>query len=458
MNICINKIIIYLILLYIYSMLEKVKNIINKFVQPADIATGKSDVIVKYMQNADFSFMWTNASSLLNNKVRIDLNTMYNISKTNKMAWAYIEKISNMVWRYWFEIFDQEGNKVDTTKDKKAKEMLDNCKRLFRSGYGDNKTFDIFSILYFTQVFSSGEVTITASELNPMFKTSKNWRVKILDTRWIEKDIDDYGEIKKFNYKTWNKREPFLPEQVVNYIAYPDIDNPVHWLSKFNRIYMEAISNFEANSRQMYFFRNNAMPNIMVMLDADKMSWNELDIKKKLDDFKDTRDKKYMGQSNQGKPLITSVVKDIKILDTNNVDLDLINLRKENDKDFAVIFLMDTRLIGINKEAWSYGEVESTTIRQGNDQIDAYGEMMSETLNLIYKKFVDPEVEYIVKTKNAEFTNDIQERNAWIIEVREWLLTPNDYIKNYGSWVPSDDPEMDKYRTPQNSPQQPVKA
>ena len=126
--------------------------------------------------------------------------------------------------------------------------------------------------------------------------------------------------------------------------------------------------------------------------------------------------------------------------------MDLIRLRKENDKDFAVIFLMDTRLIGINKETGSFSEVESTTIRQGNDQIDAYGEMLSETLNIIYRKFIDPNMKYTIKTINAYFTNEKEERTMALKEIDSGVRTQNSYIREFKTGTPQDEnEEMNSY-------------
>ena len=423
---------------------KRVKNIDNT----ANNAV-KHKELVSSMSDAGFSFV----GSKLNfwGDVRIDLHTMYRIGKTNKMAGAYIEKIANMVWRYGFELYDEDDNLIDVDKDKNAKEVLRRCRKLFRAGQSDNKTFDIFCLLYFTHMFSSGEVSIIPNKINDFFLMPENWRLKLLDTRAVKKKLNEYGDVTMYEYQTKVSTELFSNSQVVNYIGYPDIDNTSKGLSKFNRIYMEALSNFEANSRQMYFFKNNAMPNVVVMMDPDAMGGKPDDVKKKINDFKDSWDVKYKGNWNQGKPLVTSVVKDIKVLDASNVDMDLLSLRKENDKDFAVIFLMDTRLIGISKDVWSYGEVESTTIRQGNDQIEAYGEMMSETLNLIYRKFVDPNLPYTIKTKNALFTNENKDKEIWLREVETGVRTPNNYITTFGTWIVSTDPEMENYRKPKQA-------
>lgn len=413
------------------------ENLLKTIWLKSDKALDQSKEVIKSMEMAGFSFVWNSFGALW--EVRVDLSTMYKIVRTNKMAGAYIEKISNMVGRYWFYLEDGEGNMIDPTKDKTAKEIIKQCSSFFKAWYWDNKSFDLFASLYFTQVFASGEVVVTANKLNDFALAPKDWHVKVLDTRWIKKKLNDFGEILWYEYKVKNSTEKFSPMEIMNFIAYPDVDNPTKGLSKFNRIYMEALANYEASSRQMYFFRNNAMPNVIVAL--DNLSGNPTDVKKKVDDFKNTWQEKFGGASNQGKPLITSVVKEIKVLDTSNVDMDLINLRKENDKDFAVIFLMDTRLIGINKETGSFSEIESTTIRQGNDQIDAYGELMSESLNILYRKFIDPNLQYVIKLKNAEFTNDKEEREIAMKEIHSWVRTQNSYIQEFNSWTPQDDNE-----------------
>lgn len=419
------------------------KDVINSVVKTLGykiepVNTQKS--ILGDMSSMGFSFLGNSLSSC--GKVVIDLNTMYKIWSTNKMAWAYIDKIANMVGRYGFDVIDENWEKMEMKKTSPNSKILRQATNFLKVGMADNKSYELFRWMVFNQIFCSGECTLTANALNPLFKADLNgWYVKILDTRGIRKTADDYGDIEFYEYVTRKGREKFLPEQVLNYIAFPNTDNPIYGISKFNRIYMEAITNFEANSRQMYFFKNNAVPNLMVMVDQEKVA-----DKKAIDALKAMRDKKFTWSENASKPLITDIVKDIKQLDVSNVEMDFISLRKENDKDFAVIFLMDTRLIGLSKETGSFWEIESTTIRQGNDQIDAYGSMLSEIITLAYKKFIDDKFPYSFKCKNAYFTDDLKEREMWLKEVDGWVRTQNQYIVDILGWEASDQEWMDEFK------------
>lgn len=428
-------------------MFDNIKKAFNVLLDNPQAMDKPEQKAIDYMQSMGFSFLgqWINNCG----KVSIGLDTMYEIAKTNKMAWAYIEKISNMVWRFGLELYDEKGEKMD---NRKAKEIIATAESLFQSWFADNKTFGLFAYNFFSHIFCSGEATFAPNMMNMLFQAPKDWYMKFMDTRGIRKVADEYGNLQFVEYRTKTWIEKLLPEQVVNFIAYPNLDNPLYWLSKFNRIYIEAITNREANNRQMYFFKNNAVPNLMVMMDGEKLKNKE-----SVEAFAKMWDAKFQWSNNASKPLISDIVKDVKQLDVTNVDMDFINLRKENDKDFAVIFLLDTRLIGLSKDTGSYWEIESTTIRQGNDQIDAYGKMLSDAINIAYKKFVDPSFAYKLKCKNSYFTDDIKEKDVAMREVQNGVRTPNEYITEFGR-TPSDQEGMDTYKVQQvQSWQQPIK-
>jgi len=91
-------------------------------------------------------------------------------------------------------------------------------------------------------------------------------------------------------------------------------------------------------------------------------------------------------------------------------------LRKENDNSISAVFMLDSRLIGLQKETGSYGEVETTTITQGNEQIEQYSLMFSDFITAFYKKFINPEFEYYIKAVNAKFRNVHKDKELAIRE------------------------------------------
>jgi hypothetical protein len=48
------------------------------------------------------------------------------------------------------------------------------------------------------------------------------------------------------------------------------------------------------------------------------------------------------------------LIKDVKTLDTSNVDLDLLELRESNDSAISAVYMLDARLIGLQKKTGSY--------------------------------------------------------------------------------------------------------
>ena len=249
----------------------------------------------------------------------------------------------------------------------------------------DNLSFDNFIRDFFVQYFCSGEISLIPNQINLLNKAPKDGYVKVLDTRGVKKFFDKFGEIKHYHYVIKNEIEKFLPKQFVNMVMLRDPFRPMYGYSKLQRIVIEALTNQEANKRQLYFFKNNAVPNVMVALDQEKIQ-NPEDVKA----FAEMWNNKFGGSSNSYKPLISDIVQNVTTLDLSNIDMDYINIRKENDKDFAVIFMLDTRLVGLQKETGAFSEIESMTVRQGNSTIDTYGKLLSDTMTIAYKKYFDP--------------------------------------------------------------------
>lgn len=406
--------------------------------------TRTTNEVSKKVDTNFINFLWTQGFSFVGNKItdcwaiRISNNTMYEVHKTNKMAFAYKNKISQMVAKEWFYIVDQDWNEID------SKRMKDDLDKLYNF-LGWKYNLDLVVADFFDQAFCAWQIFSISSKINWLWLAPEDWRLKILDSRGMEIEPDKYGTPIKYNYKTLWGAETFTKDTLVDYIAYRDIDIKYQWLSVYNSIIMDAITNYEASRTQMYFFKNNAQPNLFIMLNPDAFKWEAWPDKKK--EFDRQWEEKYWGTMNAWKMHSSHLIQDIKTLDISNVDLDLINLRKENDQSFSVIFMLDSRLIWLWKETGSYWEVESTTIRQGNEQIDSYGRMFSDFINQNYKKFVNPEFEYEFRCWNSEFKNINTDKEIALKEVLWWVIMPNEYREKFW-YKKADDEGMDSFRTP----------
>jgi len=386
-----------------------------------------------------FSMLWNSLNSCGN--IRINKGTMYEIHKTNKMAFWYSKKISQMVARNWLQELDKDWEVVENSQ------ILE---EVYKYIWGKSN-LSLFVADFFDQTFCAWQVFGVPSKINGFGIATADATFKILDSRGITVEPDKYGNVKNYSYTTSAGRETFWPMSIVDYIAYRDVDIKYQWLSIYNSIVMNALTNSEAWRTQMYYFKNDATPNTFLMLNPEAFRW--VDGAAKKEEFDRQRNMKYSGATGSGKTHSSHIVTDIKTLDISNVDLDLINLTKENDMAFSAIFLLDARLIWLQKDTGSYGEVESTTIRQGNDQISAYWEMFSDFITQMYVKFINPSFEWTIAPINSKFKDINKDKEIWLKETAGGVLSVNEYRKKF-DYELRPEPEYDDLK--KNTPPTPA--
>ncbi|MGB1278459.1 MAG: hypothetical protein ACPG5V_00750 [Vibrio cyclitrophicus] len=71
--------------------------------------------------------------------------------------------------------------------------------------------------------------------------------------------------------------------------------------------------------------------------------------------------------------------------------------------------------------------MESTTIMQGNEQINAYGSLLGDFLTAMYTQFVDPKFEYCFQTRNLQFRNINADKEIALKELVQGVITEKEY-------------------------------
>lgn len=90
---------------------------------------------------------------------------------------------------------------------------------------------------------------------------------------------------------------------------------------------------------------NNADPDVIYQLEKDKLLTEEQ--KKKLErTFKE----KYSGLENKGKPLITDIIRDVKVIDTMEAVIKSIDIRLHSNKNMGMMLGVDLRGLGWLRE------------------------------------------------------------------------------------------------------------
>lgn len=94
-----------------------------------------------------------------------------------------------------------------------------------------------------------------------------------------------------------------------------------------------------------YKYMNNADPDVIYQLEKDKLLTEEQ--KKKLErTFKE----KYSGLENKGKPLITDLIRDIKVIDSMEAVIKSIDIRLHSNKNIGMMLGIDLRGLGWLRE------------------------------------------------------------------------------------------------------------
>lgn len=94
-----------------------------------------------------------------------------------------------------------------------------------------------------------------------------------------------------------------------------------------------------------YKYMNNADPDVIYQLEKDKLLTEEQ--KKKLErTFKE----KYSGLENKGKPLITDLIRDVKVIDTMEAVIKSIDIRLHSNKNIGMMLGIDLRGLGWLRE------------------------------------------------------------------------------------------------------------
>jgi len=378
--------------------------------------------------SSDFSFtnnlvdLWT---------IKTSKKDSFFIMKKNVIVSAAWKLLSNRVGANWIQLKDSDGNIVDVEKDAIGREVLERANYFF-------STPSLYNYIYrsFGMMLWAGQKFSTVDVMNGTGKAIKESKIKILDSRYINIEPDSYWKPMKYTFR-WI--ETFAPSTVVDYIIFEDLDNPIYGQSQIESIIIDALSDQAIGNRQLVFFRNNAMPNIVYMLDKSKIKSQD-----QVKEFKKIIQENHWGNKQSSKPLASTFIDDIKILEMSHKDLDLINQRLFAHKEAGIILWFDLRLLSYMKDTgWSFSEMDSLTLKNANSQIEVYSKRIEDGMLMEYERFIW-EIPYTFKLSN-ELYKDIKSETEII---KEWisagLITPNEW-KELLDMQPSKDKRLDEY-------------
>jgi len=107
----------------------------------------------------------------------------------------------------------------------------------------------------------SGQKVSTATELNKFGKGTNKSKINNLDPRMLTIQTDQStGDVLEYIYSNKTLSKTFQPEQVIDYILFPDFDRENYGQSPMESIIIDIVTDYAMSNRQLYFYMNNATP------------------------------------------------------------------------------------------------------------------------------------------------------------------------------------------------------
>lgn len=340
--------------------------------------------------------------------IRISLNTTFSIAKRNTIVSSATNLLSDRIGKSIY--IEKDGEIVE---NRKAQEITAKAKDFFAI-----PTLHTYIERSIKILMASGQKFSTANSVNWLGEVDK---VRILDNRNVAIKVNDYDEVVSYEYR-WKKTQQLPVGLVADYVAWSDLDNPILWQSPIYSVVYDVMIDDSIAKRNIFFFKNNADPSAVYMLDPENTT-NESAVA-----FKKQLSEKYSGNGNNSKPLVSNVIKDVKVLELSNREIEMINQRLHSNKMIGVALGFDLRLLAYMKDTGgSYSEIDSLTLNQANSQIKSRATHIENSMNLEYTKLVWDTQWYKIKLENNYFANKFKEKEIALEEVKAWVKQVDEY-------------------------------
>lgn len=378
----------------------------------------KKDIIISAAKKKGYSYVSSSFSWIWD--VKFNYKTMFELQKMNAQATAAKDLIVRMIGRKWLLFRKKDVLLRDFDWGTKVNNLFLDPTTNSRKNFKDK---------YFTNAFCSWMI-------NAFYAKMGDWnrRVQILDSRKIERKTDAYWNIKEVKY---DAKEVALKDYTCQIVRY-DPDNSSMWMSMYNPVVYDALSDREASEKNYMFFKWNAMPSVILTMSDDIE--NEDEVNAAIDQF----EHKYKGTDKSHGVLALWWIKEIRTLDVSNRDLELLDLKKFSIKVFGMLFKFDPRFLSFRDwENWSHSEYAMLAI-QSDKSMQSYADDLEE---FMYNIIIDiyPEFPYEwVELINDTFLDEETKVKIFKDQIQNWIATPAQIIEQM--WLPTDNLSENMYK------------
>ena len=375
----------------------------------------KQDLNKKEIINA----MTANWFSFLSNNLwdcwalRINLNDLYLLKeKTSDIATCH-DIISNKTALNWLLL---KNKKWEILHKDEYQNEYDYLKSLFIEW-----TFRFWKDDFFTQSLFSWE-----NYLEPIYDLY--WKIKTfttLDSRNMSKILDKNWVVIAYRQRTywWINKAEFKKDEIIYSMFKRSVKNSNYAFSKLEPLIFDVLWDFEAWKRNYYFFKNNAIPDSIIMInpEADQSQ---------IDNVIEQLKKKYTWWENAHKFIASWAIKDIKELNISSKDMEFIQMRWLTTDKISSTFQVPKKLLWYEWKFWWNSEINSIKKEFYQWTIAWYEAYLESVINNWIQQFKDKLridlSEYIIISDTEHFDNrelefENQRKDIWL-----WILTINE--------------------------------
>lgn len=330
-------------------------------------------------------FAYKNTSSLFSSfnceEIIGTTELFYNIFRKNTDVKSAITKLQSTTWRSGFFI-EKNGEKIEEN-------IFINIFKNIRSLKSD--------IIRDLVVWGSAFVLAVKNPFGQVVE------LQTLDPRSVKIIANKYGEVIKYIQRVWMEVQEYEPEEIYQLTEIKDPDNEILGLSKIETLLYDVMWDDEAMKSNYAFFKNNAIPNTILILE-DNMTDEEYSSAMK--QFKT----QFSGGINRHKVSTNTGIKDIRTIGQSHKDMEFIAQRQFTTEKVCSALGVPKTLLGYHNEVNfstsdnGYRIFIEETIRPLEDLLAGF------FTNILRNEFGDEEIRfYFIDDRDFDRTAKIDE-------------------------------------------------
>lgn len=335
--------------------------------------------------------------------VKTGTELYYKLYRKNTDLRRCVEELSQTLGKDGFSIINEDWDIVEND------DLIDSLNNIY--------DFDEFKSQIIRDLIIWGNVYIVKVP-NPLGTTAG---YQLLDPRTIRIIANKHGEVLKYiQVSSGGNSQNFTADEVYQYKDSIDHDNEVFGISKVETLVYDILWDEEAGKSNYSFFKNNAIPSSVIILD-NELDENEINL------AMDSLKKNFSGGENRHRISANTGIKDIKVLGNTMKDMEFTVLRGfTTEKICSAMGVPKTVLwysdnVNYSTSDNQYRKFIENTIRPLSKKVEnIINELIGDDFPWYYIKFIDNN-EYDLQEKIERFWNLLDRGMITINEARTEL-------------------------------------